>query len=49
MLSLEENSLIIIDDMADTCVKSDLIAQIFKVWSSLKDIFDQIKYKIINF
>ena len=30
ILALPENSLIIIDDMADICMKSDLIAQIYK-------------------
>ena len=30
VLSLPENSLLIIDDQADLCMKSDLIAQIFK-------------------
>ena len=38
ILSLEPNSLVIIDDQADTAVKSDLINQIFKVISGKKNI-----------
>ena len=38
VLSMEENSLLIIDDQADIAVKSDLIAQLFKVISGKKNI-----------
>lgn len=38
ILSLEENSLIVIDDQADVAVKSDLIAQIYKVISGKKNL-----------
>ena len=38
VLSMSENSLLIIDDQADTAVKSDLISQLFKVISGKKNI-----------
>ena len=38
ILSLPQNSLLIIDDQADTAVKSDLVSQLFKVISGKKDI-----------
>ena len=38
ILSLEQNSLVIIDDQADTAVKSDLINQVYKVISGKKNI-----------
>lgn len=38
ILSLEHNSLVIIDDQADTAVKSDLINQVYKVISGKKNI-----------
>ena len=38
ILSMPENSLLIIDDQADVAVKSDLISQLFKVISGKKNI-----------
>ena len=38
VLSMSENSLLIIDDQADQAVKSDLISQLFKVISGKKNI-----------
>jgi len=38
VLSMPENSLLIIDDQADVAVKSDLISQLFKVISGKKNI-----------
>ena len=38
VLSMPENSLLIIDDQADEAVKSDLISQLFKVISGKKNI-----------
>ena len=38
ILSLPENSLVIIDDQADVAVKSDLISQLYKVISGKKNI-----------
>jgi len=38
VLSMPENSLLIIDDQADVVVKSDLISQLFKVISGKKNI-----------
>ena len=38
IISMPENSLLIIDDQADTAVKSDLISQLFKVISGKKHI-----------
>ena len=38
ILNLPENSLVVIDDQADTAVKSDLISQLFKVISGKKNL-----------
>ena len=38
ILSLPENSLVVIDDQADVAVKSDLISQLFKVISGKKNL-----------
>lgn len=38
ILTMSENSLLIIDDQADTAVKSDLISQLYKVISGKKNI-----------
>ncbi len=38
ILTLPENSLVVIDDQADTAVKSDLISQLFKVISGKKNL-----------
>ena len=49
ILALPENSLIIIDDMADICMKSDLIAQIYKGTFLDQNCYIYIFYFIDNY